>query len=202
MSALAFLSVEGGPVARSPFADAAAASGGAIEIVDGWELAVEFGDVERERHAVHETVGFADRSPLGKLELWDAPSAPALGLAERRGDAWWCPLTSERTLVLGGEADGETLDVTAAFAALAIAGPLARELFARFCALDLRDVGMPVGAFRPGSVARTPGMVLREADERWLVLVGAAYGGYLWEVVADAAARLGGRAVGAEVLDA
>ena len=46
---------------------------------------------------------------------------------------------------------------------------------------------MPVGAFRPGSVARTPGYVLREDDERFLMLFGWALGEYVWTVVADAA---------------
>ncbi len=39
---------------------------------------------------------------------------------------------------LDGSFAGTLLDVTATFGALAIAGPLARETFARFCALDLR----------------------------------------------------------------
>jgi hypothetical protein len=51
---------------------------------------------------------------------------------------------------------------------------------------------MPVGAFRPGSVARTPGYVLREDDERFLMLFGWALGEYMWTVVADAAGSLGG----------
>jgi hypothetical protein len=50
-------------------------------------------------------------------------------------------------------------------------------------------------------VARTPSFVLREAEERFLVLFGAAYGEYLWEVVLDAATHLGGRAVGVDVLE-
>jgi sarcosine oxidase gamma subunit len=49
---------------------------------------------------------------------------------------------------------------------------------------------MPVGAFRPGSVARTPGYVLRTAADSLLVLVGWAFGEYLWQVVADAAGVL------------
>ena len=57
---------------------------------------------------------------------------------------------------------------------------------------------MPVGAFRPGSVARTPGMVLREAEDRYLMLFGAALGEYVWTVVADAAGHLGGGPVGAD----
>ena len=76
--------------------------------------------------------------------------------------------------------------------ALTIAGPLAPETFARFTAIDLRPQVTPVHGFRPGSVARTPGAILREAEDRWLMLFGAALGSYVWTVVADAAASLGG----------
>jgi heterotetrameric sarcosine oxidase gamma subunit len=220
VSALAFLQVGGGAaVARSPFATSAAAAGAAIDVVDGWEVPVGFGDLAEERRAVQETVGFADRSSLGKLELQgtlgELLDGAALGGTVQRDDAVWCPLSAGRAIALceaGATAslrarleetwDGSVLDVTATFAALTIAGPLARETFARFCALDLRDSATPVGAFRPGSVARTPGMVLREADDRWLMLFGAAYAEYVWTVVADAAGRLGGRPVGLGALDA
>jgi hypothetical protein len=147
----------------------------------------------------------ADASLLRKTEL-QGDLDHELNTAERQGGGWYCPVTPARALVLGEApdvpSDAVSLDVTAVFGALVIAGPLARETFARFCALDLRDAKLPVGGFRPGSVARTPGFVLREADERFLVLFGAAYAPYLWEVVMDAATRLGGRAVGLEALDA
>jgi heterotetrameric sarcosine oxidase gamma subunit len=109
-------------------------------------------------------------------------------------------VTRDRTLVLGA-AGADGLDVTTVYAALTIAGPLAREVFARFCALDLRPPSMPVGAFRPGSVARTPGYVLREDDDRFLMLFGWALGEYMWTVVADAAQGLGGAPVGIDALD-
>jgi len=194
------------PAARSPLGDAATGSGATLEERDGWLVAASFGDPAAERAAIAETVGFADRSQLTKLELQGAPGAIEAALTAASG---WCfGLTPTRALLLSEpgaaiELDESALrscDLTGSLAALTIAGPAAREVIARFCALDLRERSLPVGGFRPGSVARTPGYLLREADERFLILFGAAYGAYLWEVVADAAARLGGRPVGLDAL--
>lgn len=230
MSALDFLGVarrDGGPAARSPLAGVAAAAGARVQVRDGWEVAVGYAEPAVELAACRQSVAFADVSSLGKLEL-QAPAAslagacrafvphaeaPALGTALREQHSWWCPVASERVLVLCEPAltcsllarlrdalDGHVLDMSASFAALALVGPLARETFARFCALDLRPAAAPVGAFRPGSAARTPAFVLREAGERYTLLFGAAYAEYTWEVIADAAAHLGGRPVGLDTL--
>jgi glycine cleavage system aminomethyltransferase T len=94
------------------------------------------------------------------------------------------------------------IDVTSGLAALTLAGPGSGELLARFCAIDVRLSVTPVNGFRPGSVARTPGYLLREREDGLLVLVGWALGEYLWEVVADAAEHLGGGPVGADALQA
>jgi heterotetrameric sarcosine oxidase gamma subunit len=141
-----------------------------------------------------------------------------LGRAARARGAWWCPYTAERALVIcepeaavrhrprleeaAGAVRGpaSVVGVTAAHGALAIVGPLAREAFARFTAIDLRPGVTPVRAFRPGSLARVAGAILREADERYLMLFGAALGRYVWTVVADAAAHLGGAPVGVDAL--
>jgi heterotetrameric sarcosine oxidase gamma subunit len=197
MSALAFLSPDATEVAaRSPMHRLAAAAGARFEIRDGWELPVGYepaGDYSQ-------TVSFADRSQLVKLELHGAPpSTLEPGTATVSDGNWWCPIAPSRTLVLGGPSPRQAMaagtfavDLTSGLAALSLSGPLANELLARFCAIDVRPPSMPVAAFRPGSVARTPGYVLRTGESELLIMVGWALGAYLWEVVADAASHLGG----------
>jgi heterotetrameric sarcosine oxidase gamma subunit len=185
-------------LAHSPMERCARAAGARFEPRDGWLVAVAYDRQPAE-------TGWADMSHLGKLEV--RPSAR--GDAEVGGDAHWCPLGPRRALVVAEPSIARELrerlgaravDVTTAYAALAIVGPNAREVLARQCALDLRPGSMPVGEVRPGSVARTPAVVIREAEERYLVLFGAALGEYMWTVLADAAEHLGGAPIGADAL--
>jgi glycine cleavage system aminomethyltransferase T len=205
---LAFLTVAGA-LAESPLGDAARAAGATFEPRDGWLVATRFGARELEAAALGQSVGWADLSHLVKLELEGAQRAGVAlepGRAVRAQGAWWCAVTRERTLLIGGPGARalvkDAIELTTALGALALAGPLARELLARFCALDLRARVAPAGSFLAGSVARTPGYVLVEAPDRFLMLFGAAYGHYVWEVVADAGGHLGGRAVGVDALGA
>lgn len=210
---IAPLLIDDAPPAESPMLSAASRSGATIGLRQGWAVPVGFGDETDQRRAITQTVGFADASALPKLELHGRTELLAscaggltLGTAQPYEGAWWCPLTPTRVLVLGGLpraselGEGGVLDVTTQFCALRIAGPLTRPLMARFCALDLRPEVSPPRSLRPGSVARTPGLVLVEATDRLLVLVGAALAEYLWTVVDDAARRLGGGPVGADLL--
>jgi glycine cleavage system aminomethyltransferase T len=222
VSALDFLTpsapASGDVLARSPMERLARTAGARFEPRDGWNVPVAFGDPAVEAERIGRFVGFADRSSLVKLEVTASVQAVAglalsPGVAALRDGAWWCPVTSERVLVLGepravdlrGAVDavgGRVVDVTCGLAALALVGPLCRELLARFCAIDARPAVSPVGSFRPGSVARTPGYVLVEGEDRLLIMVGWALGQYLYEVVADAAEHLGGGPVGVDALSA
>jgi glycine cleavage system aminomethyltransferase T len=217
------------PIARSPMEHSARAAGAVFGVRDGWNVAVSYGGgSEHEAEACRRTVGWADVSPLGKLELHGPPAqleaiaaqcgaTLTLGEAVRVGDAWWCRLTAGRALAIcepaalpalrgqllkaAAAAERASLvDVTTNFAAMVIAGPLAREVFARFSALDLRPSRTPVGALRPGSIGRQPGLLICVARERYLFTFGWATGEYVWSIVADAALHLGGRPIGADAL--
>ena len=194
MTSFEFLTPSPAAVARSPMEGQALAAGARMEVRDGWNVAVEYPG-----GALDAPVAWADVSHLRKREVM-GPHRLAFGIATWMNGALWCPVMRERALVLGS-ADLDALEVNTTLAALAIVGPLARELFARFCALDLREQSLPVGGFRPGSVARTPGYVLREDADRFLMLFGWALGEYMWTVVSDAASGLGGAPMGLDVLD-
>jgi glycine cleavage system aminomethyltransferase T len=194
-------SLADGIVARSPMEGMAKAAGARFEVRDGWNVAVDYPG----RRAAGE-VAWTDVSHLPKLELQgmsEAITSLPFGTAVRQDDAWWCRLTQSRALVIGARPaveDVDLTDVTSNLAALTIAGRLARETFARFCALDLRPHVTPVGALRPGSIGRQPGILIREAENRYLFLFGWATGEYMWSTVADAAEHLGGGPIGVDAL--
>lgn len=217
--------------ARSPMERPALEAGAQLSWQAGWNVPSAYGEPTVERERLKQTVAFVDRSSLTKLELHaeremlaeivaDVSGGHQLepGLASRAADAWWCPVTPERVIVLSDAGSASpvraavtraaedargtvtVVDLTCGLAGLLLIGPSAGELLARFCAIDVRPAVTPARGFRPGSVARTPGYVLVEAEQQLLVLVGWALGEYLWSVVADAAAHLGGGPVGAEAL--
>jgi heterotetrameric sarcosine oxidase gamma subunit len=187
VTGLDFLTPAPDVLAHSPMERCARAAGARFEARDGWLVAVSYDRPPAE-------TGWADMSHLGKLEV-DGPPEPD-----------WHRIGPQRSLVIGETRElrerlgARAIDVTTAYGALAVVGPAAREVLARQCALDLRPDVTPVGAVRPGSVARTPAIVIREGEERYLVLFGAALGEYMWTVLADAAEHLGGGPIGADAL--
>jgi glycine cleavage system aminomethyltransferase T len=218
VSGLAFLSPGPHAVAKSPMEPGAAAAGAVFEERDGWKVAVSFPGEDSS------AVGFADMSHIGKIEVQGDVTAITgheleLGRATRAEGAWWCPYSATRAVVLCPAADtaafrdrllasvadanglASVIDTTTAQGAMTILGPLARETFARFTAIDLRPQVTPVQGWRPGSVARTGGAILCEAPDRYLMLFGAALGQYVWTLVDDAARHLGGGPIGVDALE-
>ena len=78
------------------------------------------------------------------------------------------------------------LDMTAAYAALEIAGAGAETVMCRLTALDLTDLPAV------GPVAHVRAFVFRAGAESFLVFFPQEYGHYLWEVAVDAAEPLSG----------
>jgi sarcosine oxidase subunit gamma len=80
-----------------------------------------------------------------------------------------------------GAEHGAVVDVSAQRTALSVAGPAARELLARNCAIDLDPRVSPAGACVQTLLART-GVTILVRDERagdFLLLVRASYAEYL-----------------------
>jgi glycine cleavage system aminomethyltransferase T len=178
--------------------------GARVELRGGWRVATVVGaSLAEDRGVVSGSVGWADFSHLRKLSVTGAGLYGSRGVALARGGALWCWVEPSRRLVLresAGRAVAGGVDVTTQLGGIVVAGPAARDAIARFCALDLRPERAAAGSFLPGSVARTPGYALVLGEERFLLLYGAAYSQYLWEVVADAVESLGGRAVGVDAV--
>jgi glycine cleavage system aminomethyltransferase T len=219
------------PPLRSPIEWVHRASGAALAERDGWRVVTDFGAPDKEAAACRRSVGIADLSHLGKLELQAEPGTAAAIVARLAGGAtlapgqaahaagvWWCPVTRDRVLAVcppertadvrdeleaAAEASGFATvnELTTALGSNAVVGPLAREAFARATALDMRADVFGEAGFAPVSVARTAGMILRESGDRFLHLFGSGYARYVWTVFTDAAEQLGGRAVGTLALE-
>ena len=217
------------PALRSPIEWAHRAAGGRLGERAGWNLVSDYGEPAREAAACERSVGVADLSLLGKIELQAEPAtvssivsgliggAVEAGRATLHAGTWWCPMSPSRVIAVswpedtprvrealesaaGGGSYAAVVETTAAWGSNAIVGPLARETFARTMALDLRPGSFGELAFAPVSVARTPGLVLRAGGDSFLHLFGAGYADYNWTVFVDAAQSLSGRAVGVNAL--
>ena len=208
-------------MARSPMERSAADEGARFEVRDGWNVAVAFGARPSTRPNAARTAGWADVSHLAKLELQGASEA------HRRRGGHRAPVrhrgAPRRRLVVPADADPRAgdrrasapsirerliaadgvnvVDVTTNFAALTIVGPLAREMFARFSAIDLRPQVTPRRRAAPG-LGRRASRRSSSARPRiaTCILFGWATGEYVWSVVADAGQHLGGRPIGVDAL--
>ncbi len=214
------------PVRQSNIEAALVASGAQIEERDGWRVAVNYGDAAAEKQACQQSVGIAELSSLGIIELLASPpvvqailrGAAKLGTAVFAQDAWWWTVRPDRVLAVTAPADTavtrarleaaadacselvSVTDLTSVLTTFSVSGPRARDTLARITALDLREREFPLHGFQPGSIGRVPGLLLRQSDDSFLHSFGAASAEYMWTSMIDAAEQLGGRAVGIDAL--
>lgn len=198
MSALAFLSPGGArdakgfhPVANSPLDRRLRDAGASFEERDGWLVAVSVpGEAEHLG-----SVGVADLSYLSVFEV--RPAGEELNLegvityriSNRRALVFCPPARAAATRAALG--DRFVLDLSGAFAIIALAGPESQTVLRRLTHLH----------HLPGSaeVAHIQAHVLAPGGTTWIVCA-QELGHYLWEVVVDRAAALGGGPVGVDAL--
>jgi glycine cleavage system aminomethyltransferase T len=200
MSSLAFLSPDAArhdlgfsPLLRSSMERRQRDAGATFEVRDSWLVAVRI--PSEERHLAR--AGIADLSHLAKAQVTGAVPEHVLGETVRHR------ITRDKALVFCrfpqgaavrarlAERGAAVLDLTAAYAVLAIAGPEASTVLRRLTHLHRFPAS--------GDVAHVTAHVLERADAYWIVFP-QEYGHYLWEVAVDAAEPLGGGPVGVDAL--
>lgn len=191
---------------------------------DGHTVATHYGSVPAEIAVCMKSVGLADRSELGTLELrastslldrtlsarlGDPPIAP--GSARRLRDVWYLRLDARRALLVGthvalgrdpmigkgsDRAELSCNDIGAAVAIVSVIGPRAGRLMA---GAKLPD-DLAVGAI--GRDPQDPSVIaiLRESQRRILVLTRAPSIDALWLRLLAAGEPLGAAFVGCDAL--
>lgn len=134
-----------------------------------------------------------------------APSPVRSGFCERRDGGVVAAVTPGEWLVFApgldpaaaGEARDEegAVDVTHARVLFRLTGEQASSVLEKVCALDFDDRFMPDGSAARTSIAKTTCEILRtdlEGLPSYLISTSRSYGGYLFDVLADAAVEFGG----------
>jgi glycine cleavage system aminomethyltransferase T len=200
------------------------AAGAVLHPRDGHVVATSYGSVPGEIAVCMKSVGLADRSDYGALELradqasldraliarlGDPPPAPGSG--RRMRGIWYIRQDARRALLVGpypalaspppagrgrDRFDLPQKDIRAAIAILSIVGPRAARLFAA--------AGLP-GGLPFGAVGRDPRdaavlAILRESQRRFLVLVRRDGADALWTRLLGAGEPLGAAFVGLDAL--
>lgn len=200
------------------------AAGAVLHDRDGHVVATNYGSVPGEIAVLMKSVGLADRSDYGALELrgdqnlldralvarlGDPPVAPCTGRRLRK--VWYLRLDQRRALLVGPHAalasgppigkghdrtDLPHRDIGASVAMISVIGPRAARLLA---AAELP------GELAIGAIGRDPGdadviAILRESQRRFLVLVRTAGVDALWARLLAAGEPLGAAFVGLDAL--
>ncbi len=201
-----------GPLMRSPASRRHAALGAALLLESGWEVQSSYGDPQAERASLLETVGVADVTARGKIDLrgrFEPVVAEEGELAARVADDWTILLrepgpVAERVEVLEKEVGPGAMvtDATHLRAGYVVAGPRLFELWSRVSAFDIADLASGSAAGAP--VVEVGSVVVRRdlAVPGVEVYVASEFGRYAWEVLLGVVRALGGGPVGWRALRA
>jgi glycine cleavage system aminomethyltransferase T len=208
----------------SPIPATCLAAGAMLAERGGHTIAAHYGSVPGEIAVCMKSVGLADRSDLGTLELRASSSLLDRVLAARLGDppvaphtarrmrtVWFLRLDPRRTLLVGSHAalaSGPMLgkgadraelsckDIGASVGIISVIGPRAGRMMAA--------AGLP-DDLAIGAIGRDPGdpsvvAILRESQRRLLVIVRAASVDEAWARLLAAGEPLGAAFVGCDAL--
>ncbi len=208
----------------APIPQTCLAAGATLHERNGRVVATDYGSVPGEIAVCMKSVGLADRSDLGTLELRAATSLLDRALASRLGDpavapgyarrlrsVWYLRLDARRTLLVGphaalasgpmigkghDRAELSCKDIGSTIAMISVIGPRAGRLMA---AAGLPD-DLAIGAI--GRDPQDPSVVgiLRESQRRLLVLVKALDVDATWARLLVAGEPLGAAFVGCDAL--
>jgi glycine cleavage system aminomethyltransferase T len=216
-----------GDVAWPTLADRLRLAGGVMGQREGHAVAAHFGSTATELAVCVKRVGLAVRSDLDALEIAGSEPwlthfleealggpAPDIGEAVHTARSWCCRIAADRAIVIGSWSaaarwagivrhavvTGAAVDCTDrsdSATALTLVGPRAARL--------LDDAGLEpdlrVGGVREVWFAGSSGLVLREAADRFLLVLDADRAVDAWQELFDVGRALGLSMVGAEALE-
>ncbi len=199
------------PIRRSPVSRIHADLGAVFEHEAGWELPSAYGSNGVERALLTTSVAVADITARAKIDVRGSIDT-ALGSA---GDAPVARIADDWALVLGEPGDEEVLlpkleagagpgvmvtDATHAFAGFALAGPDLPDLLARTTSWDPSTLS--TGDATGAPIADIGAVIVRREPSFLEVYVAVEFARYAWRTLHEAAAGLGGGAVGWNALRA
>ena len=199
------------PVLRSPLTMIHASFGAEVLIEGGAEAVRSYGDPERERGAVAESIGLADITVRGKIDIHGdvdrvIASGSIEGLARLAHD--WAMVfappgpVKDRVASMQASAGASTMvtDATHLYGGFALAGPRLPDALARLTSWDpsTLDAGAATGA----PIADIRAILVRSEASVPLMEVWVAmeFARYAWLSILDVVDRLGGEPVGWDVL--
>jgi len=182
-------------IAASPLETVARNHGASMASRHGRRVPAHFGSIAAEEAVCLRSVGMADRSDRDTFELRGSSSAVESALVTVGEYAWCSFVTAERALVrcehehaagcatlLASQEGLVASNRTAAFAAIGLIGPRAKELLLE---IDL-----------------TPsGQIIQEALGCYEIILPADHGPELWDYLLEAGAPYGLACVGHDALD-